>query len=139
MAASLLVTGQAARADDSGDGSVTCNSGEICFRKDTYGTDNMRKQFWYGANHGANSAHGAYKWFYVPGGYVTNEPVMDSAQYLRNRDTQCTVWVWDIDGQGNWFTYASQGANSGSYISISPYNNGHSRCGGGPAYNPKNL
>lgn len=53
---------------------------------------------------------------------------MDDAQYWRNRDSTCTVWVWDVDGQGNWFTYASQPYNYGSYQSISSYNNGHSRC-----------
>ncbi|MEU5908500.1 hypothetical protein [Micromonospora sp. NPDC047527] len=136
----ILVPAGAAQAADGGDGSVLCNTGEICFRKDTYGTDQMRKQFWNGANHGANSKHGDYMWFYVSGGYTTTERVMDSARFLTNRDTECTVYVWDVDRYGNWFTYASQGANSGGTSrSIDPYNNGHSRCGGSASYNPKNL
>jgi hypothetical protein len=143
VAAALMVGGVAVSAQaayaDSGDGLAACNFGEICFRKDTYGADNMRKQFWFGANHGANGSHGAYKWFYVPGGYTTNEPVMDNAQYLRNRDTECTVWVWDIDPYGNWFTYAHQQAIATGFLRISTYNNGHSRCGAGPSYNPINL
>ncbi|MEU5908499.1 hypothetical protein [Micromonospora sp. NPDC047527] len=141
VAAGVTIPATAAQADDSGNGTVVCVVGEICFSSDKYGGNTMRKQFYNGANHGANSKHGDYLWFYVPGGYTTNERVMDGAEHLNNRDTACTVYVWDVDGYGNWFTYVSV-QNDGMPFpvrSATPRNNGHSRCGGSSSYNPKNL
>jgi hypothetical protein len=139
LGAGTVAAAAPASAQDNGAGGVGCQSTEICFRNNDYGSNNMRKQFWYGANHGANSAHGYYLWWYVPGSYRSNERVMDSADSMRNRDTACTVWVWNVDGSGNWYTYRSQGRNASSWTGVSRINNGHSRCGGGSGYNPRNL
>ncbi|MFF5289155.1 hypothetical protein [Paractinoplanes globisporus] len=127
----------AAQADDNGDGSTACNYTEICFQW-VYNSNNLVKQFWNGANHYSNGAHGAYYFFDVPNGVRSSARVMDNAEGFRNRDSACTVWLWDVDGAGNWYTYYSQGKNSGSFTnSGANRNNGHSRCSG--TASPANL
>ncbi len=130
VAAAMFGSPATAQAADVGDGSWTCNSTEICFRY-LAGSDDSIKHFFNGANHYSNSAHGAYYF----GGPVGGQLVMDNAQEIRNRDSQCRVYLWDVDGSGNWYTYNSQNYNSSSYTNIvSDRNNGHSRCSeGSPA------
>ncbi|HEU5471113.1 MAG TPA: hypothetical protein VFV67_10700 [Actinophytocola sp.] len=109
---------------DVGDGSWACNNTEICFRKSA-GSDRSIKHFFNGANHSANARHGAYTWGGpAPGGNVT-----DDAREFRNRDSQCTVYVWDITSTGSWFAYAHQPAQSNTWFyDLKNRNNGHSRC-----------
>ncbi|WP_158839921.1 hypothetical protein [Saccharothrix deserti] len=61
---------------------------------------------------------------------------MDSAIEFRNRDSTCTVYIWDVDGAGNWYKYAHQPRNSSSWFySLDRRNNGHSRCSEGAPIN----
>lgn len=128
IAVGSVVAPAAPASADSGDGNVACNFGEICFRNNDLGTDVLRKHFWFDANHHITSGHGAYKWWNASGGFLTVRNVMDDADQMRNRDTVCTVRVWNVDGFGNWFWYTSQGPGSSSWIVVSEINNGHSRC-----------
>jgi hypothetical protein len=102
---------------------LVCENYEICFTWASSTTNDL-KQFWYSANHGAVSgSHVAY--FFHPNG----QRLMDNSWKLRNRDSSCTVYVWDIDSFGNWYVYASQGRQAGGYLDMShDRNNGHSRC-----------
>lgn len=89
VAAALAATGAATA--DSGDGSLACNGGEICFSRDTTNTT-YQKHFWYGAN------HDAYKFTNVSTGVVTGSYLEDNAAQLRNRDGSCDVKVIDWNG-----------------------------------------
>ncbi|HEV2784583.1 MAG TPA: hypothetical protein VGX25_34810 [Actinophytocola sp.] len=132
----VLVAGAgAAQADDNGknDG-PQCSYTEICFRQ-TAGSDAMVKQFWYSANHArVEGVHDYYRWYETATG-SRGPYILDSARQLRNRDSSCTVYVWDMDGSGNWLKLWHQPANSGSWMAIPPQNNGHSRCGEGAPVN----
>jgi hypothetical protein len=112
---------------------LVCENYEICFSYTNDTTTNL-KQFWYDANHGeVPGNHVAY--FFHPNG----QRLMDNAWQMRNRDSDCTVYVWDIDSYGNWYVYDSQGAQAGAYKSIShDRNNGHSRCYSDTAHRPYN-
>jgi hypothetical protein len=123
--AATLLAGSGAAQADVGDGSWACNKREICFRKDQ-GSDQSIKHFWNGANHGeVPGKHAAYRW----GGPSPGGLVMDNATEFWNRDSVCTVYVWDIDGTGNWFAYAHQPFDSaGWFYDLRDWNNGHSRC-----------
>src|SRR4051794_34815943 len=141
MAAGLIAVSASPAAADSGDGNVACNNGEICFQF-TYGSNNSIKQFWNGANHYSNAAHGAYYWFSTLTGSQTSTLLLDRAEGLRNRDTSCTVYLWDVDAYGNWFMYDSEPKQSTSFWNIgAKRNNGHSRCddGYGHLISPVNL
>lgn len=76
---------------DSGDGSLACNSYEICFSRDTTNTT-YQKHFWYGAN------HDGYKFTNVSTGAVSGSYLEDNAAQVRNRDGSCDVKVIDWNG-----------------------------------------
>jgi hypothetical protein len=124
--AALLALPTAAHAD-SGDGSVYCNAGEICFSDAAGGTWTTGiKHFWYSANH---------RGYYF---YGTGVPVVDHIGGYRNLDTQCSVFVWDVDGFGNWYVYSGLGTEYPAVTHTATYrgyssgdqnrNNGHTRC-----------
>ncbi|MFC7533987.1 hypothetical protein [Actinoplanes sp. GCM10030250] len=136
FAAGALAVPSAALADDNGDGNEPCNYTEICFQY-IFGNNQYGKQFYNGANHYANGAHGAYRWWDSVNDVRLGINVMDEAQGFRNRDSACTAWLWDVDGSGNWYTYHSQPKNYGSFLNTGgDRNNGHSRCN---ANSPANL
>lgn len=128
VASVIVAQGAPAHADyDYGDGSANCNSGEICF----YGDEDffLIKHFWYGANHHSvpgRWGHGPYTWFDTWDWQDTDDIVMDHAIRMTNKDTACRVYVWNVDGSGNWYIYVSQAM--GKSVSFTPRNNGHSRC-----------
>ncbi|MEV8518077.1 hypothetical protein [Dactylosporangium sp. NPDC051484] len=123
LAAAMAVAAPAS-ADD-GDGTLNCVNGEICFRENANNSNNV-KHFWNGANHwqqeNCQLCHIAYRFT------GTNHYVMDNANSVRNRDTICTVTLWDVDRYGVWFNYANFQWQSDSYLPVYNVNNGHSRC-----------
>ncbi|SDJ02405.1 hypothetical protein SAMN04488074_101304 [Lentzea albidocapillata subsp. violacea] len=135
-AALVAVPGTSQAADDVGDGNLACNTTEICFRW-AAGDDGRIKHFRNGANHHyVAGVHNAY----VFGGTVgaNDSPrklVMDNAQQIRNRDTVCSVTLWDVDGAGRWYQYYTQPNNSVWSTVVADRNNGHSRCQEGAPVN----
>ena len=82
----LLMVSPSPGQADSGDGSVSCNSGEICFFR--YKTSrSYQKHFWYDANH-----HNA-TWYNVRDGRSTSLYIDFDANQLENRDSRCDVRV----------------------------------------------
>ncbi|CAL9491385.1 hypothetical protein SUDANB95_03224 [Actinosynnema sp. ALI-1.44] len=134
--ATLLGGAGAAQADDDGkpgSGSA-CVATEICFRE-VAGSDARVKQFWYSANHAhVPNVHEPYRWWITSTG-TRGSYILDAANQFRNRDSSCTVYIWDMDGSGNWLRLWHQPANSASWMAIPPSNNGHSRCGEGAPVN----
>jgi len=129
----LIATPSAASADD-GDGYYACNSGELCFIEYANNTT-YYKHFYNGANHWTQEnctlCHSAYTF------HPDSHRLMDNANSFRNRDTQCNVYVWDVDGQGNWYPYMGATPGNATYQSTSNRNNGHTRCQSGSS--PRTL
>lgn len=118
LAASVALAAPA-QAQDVGDGQLACNSGEICFRKDLNSNYHL-KQFFYGA------FHQGYNWTNAGGGLV------DTVTDIRNRDTQCTVYLIDygdfIEGRESF--PLTRGATAYAYVGsdANDENNEHIRC-----------
>jgi hypothetical protein len=130
--ATFLVGSGTAQADPDPDGfdngkndGWVCSDTEICFYENV-GSDESVKQFWYGANHwDVPGAHGPYTW-YLKASNTRGSHIRDNAREIWNRDSECTVYIWDIDASGiwrrNWHT------PRGVRMPIPAQNNGHSRC-----------
>ncbi|MBQ0904337.1 hypothetical protein [Micromonospora sp. U21] len=80
-AAFVLAPAAAAQAADVGDGSLDCNSGEICFSQHEW-HEGGRKHFWYNAIHTDLDFHTGY-------------PLMDEASWVWVRDTRCGIYLYD--------------------------------------------
>jgi transposase len=108
---------------DSGDGSLACNAGEICFNRDganlTY-----QKHFWYSGD------HSGYTFTNVSTGATGQGYLRDNAYSVKNRDSSCNVKVVDdrgiypddyqtIDNNNSWTTLIS---------SVRDQNDRHERC-----------
>jgi hypothetical protein len=125
MTATFLVPATAANATDIGDGSVNCNSGEICFKRDNGGSNIYLRHYWYSDM--TLPAHGGPN--FSDGGGIVEDNI--SSEY--NRDTECNVYLEDIDGAGYWFGYyIMERRQSGGYYYVgdskNDRNNGHNRC-----------
>ena len=91
LSALALLAGTATTATaDSGDGSLACNTYEICFSRDT-GNTNHQKHFYYSAN------HDGYRFTNVNTG-ASSGVLEDNAAQVRNRDGSCDVKVIDWNG-----------------------------------------
>ena len=90
-----------ALADDVGDSSTNCNSGEICLF-DFRGSTNWTAQFWWSENIYLWDS-GATRYFWdVAGAEYGDVHVYDKVSMVRNRDSSCAVgfyvltnWQWD--------------------------------------------
>jgi hypothetical protein len=115
--------------DDNGNGLLSCGPGEICFKRDSGGPNSFLRHYWNSDNdHNDNDDS---KVFTDGGG-----PVMDNISSFLNRDTECDVNMYDVDGFGSWFVYrtVSHDVNDTAYDFIgssdNDLNNGHERCDG---------
>ena len=106
----LVVTTAGVAAADSGDGSLACNGGEICFSRDD-GNYTYQKHFWYSAD------HAGYKFVNVTNGTTTSSYVRDGADQIRNRDSNCDVKV--VDDRGWYPDDVFVAINDGSWKTIS--------------------
>lgn len=102
---------------DVGDGYLSCNVGEICFKKhrDTNYTSGI-KHFWYSQRHD--------NWTWGGGG---SGSVVWSASMWWNRDTQCAIYI--VDGYSGQIRVNSGGSNY-SWVGLlwNDANYAHSRC-----------
>src|SRR5690349_14106160 len=87
--AGLIAGGAVMATADSGDGSLACNVGEICFSRDP-GNTTYQKHFWYSGN------HDGYTFTNVNNGAGGQGPLRDNARQVRNRDTSCAVKVTNV-------------------------------------------
>lgn len=76
---------------DVGDGSLGCNTGEICFARDSTNTT-YQKHFWYAG------WHTNYTFTNVSSGAGGQGAVRDNAYQIKNLDTACTIKVIDDHG-----------------------------------------
>lgn len=113
---------------DQGDGLLSCNTGEICFKRDSGGGNSYLRHFWYDDMWWtAGGGHGN-EYFTDQGGVV-----LDRISSEFNRDTECDVYLEDIDGGGHWHDYYTmESRQSGGYYYVgsskNDRNNGHVRC-----------
>jgi hypothetical protein len=124
-AMALFAPSTPAQAYDSGNGNWTCDYYEICFNlmdASVWDTQwGIGHTFYYG-----NMYHDQYAECDTTG-WEECTVLMDSANGFWNRDSTCSVTLWDVDGYGNWYKYGTYArgyrGNAGQYR-----NNGHSRC-----------
>jgi hypothetical protein len=90
IAASTLTLATPAQADV-GDGSLACNVGEICLAQDFDGSYEWQKHFWWDAN------YDGYYFTSVKTG-ASGGPVRDQVSSVKNRDTQCSVRLYNDRG-----------------------------------------
>jgi hypothetical protein len=120
LAAAGTITYAGPALADIGDGSLSCNVGEICFKKHNDGNYlDYIKHFWYGAD------HGGYSWGGLDG--ASGGPVQFEASMQWNRDTECTVYMSDAFGTTLSLTRQSQGYK---YVGLlwNDANFSHQRC-----------
>lgn len=108
---------------DNGNGNWSCDTYEICFRagsaSDWDRDFRLSKTFYYG-----NMQHNQ-EYLCDPGS--TCIVLMDSADGFWNRDSSCSVKLWDVTSGGAWYYYAQLPRNYRA--DVTDYrNNGHSRC-----------
>jgi hypothetical protein len=103
---------------DIGDGSLNCNSGEICFYY--YSTaiaqgSNPTRHFWNpDPDHGNDTFNNRG---------LSGVHFYDNARAGQNRDTVCNVYVYDWGSSGFWFYRGGYGN-----LARQDVNNAHSRC-----------
>ncbi|MET7748284.1 hypothetical protein ACFQZ8_04870 [Micromonospora azadirachtae] len=127
--ACVAVSPMPAMALDQGANTAACTTTEICFSEYSSDWNRSHKDFWYDANHHSNNAHVAYA--FNAGTNFTRHDVMDHAAGIWNRDSECSVYVWDVNAQGTWYVISAYGNYASGWTSLSPVanrNNGHSRC-----------
>jgi hypothetical protein len=114
------ITASPAAAADTGDGNWNCNNGEICFKEDNTGPFNADvRNFWWGAQHSG-------QWCPCNGGNGGTFP--ETATYVRNRDTVCTVYMSDELGTAK--SFAKQGDWVWLFFTLWDNSNwAHERCG----------
>ncbi|WP_112583914.1 hypothetical protein [Micromonospora noduli] len=126
LLASALLPGSPAVAADTGDGWEPCNRGEICLYQAQYAyvdSNNGSRQFWYDdMNHRDDR-------FWLPNQNEYGIVVMDKVKSVHNKDTQCGVRMWDVNGSGTWYVYQNIEFGGAYYNqeNTNPYNNGHDR------------
>jgi hypothetical protein len=121
----LVIPASPAHADDWGNGNWTCDYYEICFNGLSQSTWNyeygVSHMFYYGNMH-----HDQEAICDAPASYNCIL-LMDAANGFWNRDSTCSVTLWDVDGYGNWYRYGTYAR--GFRGDVGGYrNNGHSRC-----------
>lgn len=129
---------------DQGNNDAACSSTEICFSEYSSNWGQSHKDFWNAANHytvvpvsgQSVNEHAAYT--FNAGTSFTRHEVIDSASGIWNRDSSCSVRLWDVDGVGGWNIMQTYARGTSSWVALSSYgnkNNGHSRCTeGAPKY-----
>lgn len=120
-AATLAATPATAYADQ-GDGRAACNRGEICFQSiwDRWTTSAFQKHFYYSdTNH-----HNDYWGNVVPEGNTTYT-IANNASGFWNRDTECSVAVYDGRSYGGGALVIIP---RGNMTSIRDANESHKRC-----------
>ena len=129
FAATLAITALAAPTSpaqaDSGNNNWTCDTYEICFNglshtswNTSYGISHM---FYYGNMH-----HDMEAICTEPGG-ISCILLMDHAVGFWNRDSSCSVTLWDVTGSGTWYSYGTFARGYRGDVG-GDRNNGHSRC-----------
>jgi hypothetical protein len=136
VAATAALPALPASANDNGDSSSACNYYEICFSEYSSNWNQSHHDFYYDANHYVTASHGAYT--FNRGTSPTGHRLMDAASGIWNRDSSCSVTLWDVDSRGVWFSIGTYGNGSSGWVSLNGNgnrNNGHSRCGNGSPVN----
>ncbi|MET7968717.1 hypothetical protein [Micromonospora sp. NPDC005305] len=108
---------------DVGDGKLTCNTGEICYARDSDNT-NYQKHFW------DEGWHTSYTFTDVRNGTGGQGNVRDGADQIRNRDTECSVKVVDDHGvlPDDHRTYSNNSTWYVLHSDIKNQNDRHERC-----------
>ncbi|MEU8072549.1 hypothetical protein AB0B20_22610 [Micromonospora sp. NPDC049151] len=131
----VAVSATPAMALDQGANTPACTSTEICFSEYSSDWNRSHKDFWNSANHHQNNAHEPYT--FNAGTNFTRNQVMDRASGIWNRDTSCSVKLWDVNSQGTWYVLQTYDRFASSWVNLGSNgnrNNGHSRCSeGSPA------
>lgn len=108
---------------DSGDGSLACNGGEICFSRDLTNTT-YQKHFFFAGD------HDGYSFTNVTNGAGGQGPLKDGADQVRNRDSSCSIKVVDDRGilPDDYQVVANNGAWTVLNTDVRNQNDRHERC-----------
>jgi hypothetical protein len=138
LAAALIPLGPATAAHaDNGNNNASCDTGEICFRYGTaFGWDVNAcfSRTFYWSNHNHANEYWAFTLYPCGDSVGTTFPIRNTIGSVWNRDTQCTVKLWQRNGDGSW---APRGAYVRGGWGTGPRANGlgndaHTRCNEAP-------
>lgn len=136
--ATMFVASPANAADD-GANTATCTHTEICFSEFTTDYQRSHRDFWYWSSHRADG--GSYRFRFKAGSNPTDNYLLDRATGMWNRDSSCSVKLWDVTSGGTWYVAGTYANNAGRWGPLAPQgnanrNNGHSRCSEGAPPHP---